>query len=183
MLKEKEIEAMKILIKNNNAAKFGLDEDYENLGSLNVEDYLESLLEDEESDVDAKKMIFKFTNKYIHKNLYAVKGVLNDVLYILIENEDDEIIDRLRIGEFKVEETWDDYSILTMPMRIEDHLRLYAILDEELEDNDKLEMFNQVGKYLGLDKYICSAKDNDLFESTIMLISDKDGNIIEKINY
>jgi len=162
--------------------KFGKDEHYEVYNSIEVEDYLRNQDLDTTTDADCKKMIFKFAKKYMYKDLYAVEGVKDDILYLLIENEDDEIIDRLLIGEFTRNETWDDYSLLTMPMRVEDHLRLYAILDDT-EDNDKLEAFNDVGKYLGLDKYICSAIDTDKFKSTVMLISDKDGLIIEKINY
>ncbi|NFA42122.1 hypothetical protein EXM65_05910 [Clostridium botulinum] len=77
-------------------------------------------------------------------------------------------------------ETWDDYSLLTIPKKIEDELRLDAIFIEE--DNEKLEAFKNMGKYLGLNKYVCSAVDNDKEKSTIILISDSDGNIIEKIN-
>jgi len=167
--------------------KFGKDEDYEVYNSIEVEDYLRNQDQDKTTDVDCKKMILKFAKKYMYRDLYAVEGVLNDILYLLIENEDDEVIDRLLIGEFKRNETWEDYSILTMPMRIEDHLRLFAILDDT-DDNDKLEAFKEVGKYLGLDKYICSAVVPNIFEdtefkSTVMLITDKNGLVIEKINY
>ncbi len=181
MLKEKEIEAMKKLIKKDNVAKFGLDEDYEIYNSILVEDYLANQYKDDKSDADCKKMIFRFASKYMHKDLYITEGVKDNIFYILIEDEGDQILDRLEIGKFR-NETWDDYSILTMPMKIEDHLRLYAILDDT-DDTDKLEAFKVVGKYLGLDKYICSAIDNDKEKSTVILVSDKDGNIIEKINY
>jgi len=177
---------IKEIIKGNNILKFGKDEYYENYGSLLVEDYLRHQDTDKTTDTDCKKMILKFALKYIHKDLYIVEGVKDNTFYILIENEDDEIIDRLYIGEligeFKKTETWDDYSLLSMPMRVEDHLRLYAILDDT-DNNDKLEAFKEVGKYLGLDKYICSAIDTDLFERNVILISDKDGIIIEKINH
>ncbi len=77
-------------------------------------------------------------------------------------------------------ETWDDYSLLTIPKKIEDELRLDAIFIEE--DNGKLEAFKNMGKYLGLNKYVCSAVDNNKCKNTVILISDSDGNIIEKID-
>ncbi|WP_252238549.1 hypothetical protein [Clostridium sp. VAP51] len=78
-------------------------------------------------------------------------------------------------------ETWDDYSLLTMPKKVDDELRLYAILEEE--DKIKLDAFKEMGKYLGLNKYVCSAIDNNKEKNIVTLICDSDGNIIEKINY
>lgn len=76
-------------------------------------------------------------------------------------------------------ETLNDYTLLTMPIRIEDHLRLYVIFD----NIDRLDSYMKVGKYLGLNKYICTVSDNEKEKSNIMLVSDEDGIIVEKINF
>lgn len=84
---------------NINLKLFGIDTDYESLGSLNVEDYLSNLSKDKEFDADFKEMVCKFAFKYVGKNLYIVDSIKDDKFYILIENEEDEIIDRLEIGK------------------------------------------------------------------------------------
>lgn len=184
MIKEKDIKEMRKIIKKNNAAKFGLDEDYEIYNSLLVEDYLANQYKDDKSDADCKKMIFRFSSKYMHKDLYIAEAVKDNIFYVLIEDEGDEIIDRLLIGEFKRNETLDDFEILDLRMRVEDHLRLVVILDgDNVTDEDRLEEFKTIGKYLGMDYYICNAIDIDKYESTIRLITDKEGVVIKKINY
>ena len=181
MLKEKEIETMKILIKNNNAAKFGLDEDYEIYNSILVEDYLANQYKDDKSDADCKKMIFKFASKYMHKDLYITEGVKDNIFYILIEDEGDEILDRLEIGKCKSEETLDDFEVISYKMRIEDHLRLCAILDDT-PDPKRLEEFKLLGRYLGLEDtyYICAVKDN--YENTLRLVTNSNREVIQKIH-
>ncbi|NOW07209.1 hypothetical protein [Clostridium beijerinckii] len=76
-------------------------------------------------------------------------------------------------------ETWDDYSLSTMPMRIEDHLRLFAIMDD-IDDESRLSEFKLLGQYLGLKDtyYICAVKDSNVMR----LITNADGSVIKKLN-
>ena len=71
--------------KSERILKFGEDEDYEIYNTIKVEDYLRNQDLDKTTDIDCKRMIFKFAKKYMYKDLYAVEGVLNDFLYLLIE--------------------------------------------------------------------------------------------------
>lgn len=164
--------------------RLGNNEDYETYNSMFVEDYLSNFLNNEDNDNETKMVVFNFLKKHMYQGLYAVEGIRKGLFFILLEDEDDKVLDKVFIGHVTEceKETWDDYSLLTMPMRVEDELRLTAILDNT-NDEEKLERFKTLGKFLGLDKYICSAIDNDAEESTVILISDKEGNIIEKINY
>ncbi|MBY6835991.1 hypothetical protein FDG50_00415 [Clostridium botulinum] len=162
--------------------KLEKDDDYEVITLMLAEDYLEDLLQESEINGEVKKVIYNFIKDYMFnkEEVYILEAIKDKHSYILIENDNDEIIDKLDIGKIEDNETWNDYSLLTMPKKIEDELRLDAIFIEE--DNEKLEAFKNMGKYLGLNKYVCSAVDNNKCKNTVMLISDEDGNIIEKIN-
>lgn len=77
-------------------------------------------------------------------------------------------------------ENFNEYSLLTMPIRLEDQLRIIST-DDGFRDFLKLGSYLILGKYLGLNKYICTAIDNDVDRSEIMLVLESDGTVIEKI--
>ncbi|MBN1061299.1 hypothetical protein DVV95_05630 [Clostridium botulinum] len=162
--------------------KLEKDDDYEVIALMLAEDYLEDLLQESEINGEVKKVIYKFIKDYMFnkEELYILEAIKDKHSYILIENDKDEIIDKLDMRKIEDNETWDDYSLLTMPQKVDDELRLYAILEEE--EKIKLDAFKEMGKYLGLNKYICSAIDNNKEKNIVTLICDSDGNIIEKID-
>ncbi|MBN1051623.1 hypothetical protein FDA33_01040 [Clostridium botulinum] len=162
--------------------KLEKDDDYEVIALMLAEDYLEDLLQESEINGEVKKVIYKFIKDYMFnkEELYILEAIKDKHSYILIENDKDEIIDKLDMKKIEDNETWDDYSLLTMPQKVDDELRLYAILEEE--EKIKLDAFKEMGKYLGLNKYICSAIDNNKEKNIVTLICDSDGNIIEKID-
>jgi len=85
-----------------------------------------------------------------------------------------------KINKRKNEETLKDYELTTITITMEDYLRFIATSDEIAEE-DKSGIFIYSGKYLGQDKYITRAMDNS--KNRIMLISNADKIIVEKINY
>lgn len=78
------------------------------------------------------------------------------------------------------EKTLKDYKLTTISIAIEDYLNFIAT-SKEIAEEDKTNIFVYLGKYLGKDKYITRAMDNS--RNRIMLISNADKTVVEKINY
>lgn len=85
-----------------------------------------------------------------------------------------------KFNKIKNEKTLKDYELTTITIKMEDYLKFIA-MDETIAEEDKLNIFVYAGKYLGQDKYITRAIGNG--KNRIMLISNVDKIIVEKINY
>lgn len=163
----------------------GVDDDYRTYNSLLVEDYLSQFLESKENDIDAKKMVFKFLKKYMFKGLYAVEGIKYDMLFILIEDDEDKILDKLYLGEINEneyqaihkKESINDYKLVDLIIPIDIYIK-YCIKD--IED---MNFINEITKYKGTEYLVSNAIDYDEDESTVLLIFDNNKNIIDKIYY
>ncbi len=163
----------------------GIDNDYRTYNSLLVEDYFGCMAGYSDN---TRNKIIDFLKKYMFKGLYAVEGIKYGMLFILIEDDEDNVLDKLYISEINEseyqathrKESIDDYKLLDGVMSIDAYLRHCA---EGRIKVDKFDVCIEVAKYLGSNGFVCDAIDYDEDESTILLILDKDKNVLDKIYY
>lgn len=152
------------------------------ISSLEVDDYLNNFINDEDNDLQDKILMSLFLNDYLDQDLYAVEVIKDNVLYIRVENEDDEILSgELSIGEV-VEETIEDYELIARTdMTINKYVD--SILDDDsINSDDKLFMIRDLLKYLNKGLYRQDAEDRD--GNMLQLVLDQQTDkIIDKIYY
>lgn len=68
------------------------------ISSLELEDYLNAYINDEDNSLKDKIIMSNFLNDYMNKDLYVVEFFRDKGFYIRVENSDDEIIS----GELKL---------------------------------------------------------------------------------
>lgn len=68
------------------------------ISSLEVENYLNAYINNEDNSLKDKIIMSSFLNDYMDKDLYVVEFFRDKAFYIRVENSDDEIIS----GELKL---------------------------------------------------------------------------------